>query len=375
MKISNETRVGILAAFAIVIVILGINFLKGRSVFSRDMYFYAKFHDVGGLAASNPVMLYGVKIGQVDRLTFLKATPVDTTIRYNLEVELKSLNQKLASSSNAVQKDSIQKQIVSYSKNLDHYTQRVEVKFHVYGDVEFPANSSAKINSDLLGSKTLEIVPGNAVMVAKANDTLAGLIEPSLSEALSKTVSPIKDKVETLVSSIDTVVNSMNDVFNDKTKNDLKGSFAAIKPTVQNIEEATAKLNVFVGDETGRMHDIIANIDKITHDFTQYHTALSRGIDNFASISDTLRAMNLKRTITETTTAISSVNDLLQKVKNGNGTLGKLVSDDKLYYNLVSATKNMDKLVSDIKANPHKYFAPLGKKPGKPEVYKMDTAK
>ncbi len=374
MKISNETRVGILASFAIVIVILGINFLKGKSVFSRDVYFYAKFHDVEGLAASNPVILYGVKIGQVDKLTFLKSNPIDTVQRYNLEIQLRALNQKLSASQGPAQKDSIQKQIETCTRSLDHYTQRVEVKFHVYNDVEFPANSVAKINSDLLGSKTLEIVPGNAISVAKANDTLAGLVEPSLPEALSKTVSPIKDKVETLVSSIDTVVNSLNDVFNDKTKNDLKGSFAAIRPTVQNIEEATAKLNAFVGDETGRMHDIMANIDKITHDFTMYHTALSRGIDNFASISDTLRAMNLKKTITETTTAISSVNDILQKVKSGDGTLGKLVSDDKLYNNLVSATRNMDKLVSDIKANPHKYFAPLGKR-GKPEVYKIDTAR
>jgi len=374
LKISNETRVGILATFAIVIVILGVNFLRGKNVFSGNVVFYAKYHDVVGLAASNPVMLYGVKVGQVDQLTFLKVSPSDTTIRYGLEMRLRDLNQKLFASSPGPQKDSVQKSIAACNHNLEPYTQRVEVKFHVFADVQFPANSSAKINSDLLGSKTLEIVPGNATTFARTNDTLAGLIEPSLTEALSKTVSPIKDKVETLVSSIDTVVNSLNDVFNDKTKNDLKGSFAAIKPTVQNIEEATAKLNAFVGDETGRMHDIMANIDKITHDFTTYHTALSRTIDNFASISDTLRAMNLKKTINETTSAVSSVNDMLQKIKSGDGTLGKLVNDDKLYNSLVSATRNMDKLVSDIKANPHKYFAPLGKR-GKPEVYKIDTAR
>ena len=375
MKISNETRVGILATFAIVIVILGINFLRGKSVFSRNVVFYAKYHDVVGLAASNPVMLYGVKVGQVDQLVFLKVSPTDTTIRYGLEMKIKDLTKQLFAAQSASQKDSIQKAIATCNRNLGPYTERVEVRFHVFGDVQFPANSSAKINSDLLGGKTLEIVPGNATAFAKANDTLTGLIEPSLTEALSKTVSPIKDKVETLVSSIDTVVNSLNDVFNDKTKNDLRGSFAAIKPTIQNIEDATATLKTFVGDETGRMHDIMANIDKITHDFTTYHTALSRGIDNFASISDTLRAMNLKKTITETTNAITSVNDLLQKVKSGDGTLGKLVNDDKLYNDLVSATKNMDKLVSDIKANPHKYFAPLGKRPSKPEVYKMDTAR
>jgi len=374
LKISNETRVGILAACAIVIVILGVNFLRGKDLFSKNTTYYAKFHNVVGLAASNPVMLYGVKIGQVDQLRFLKVSPTDTLIRHELEVKLKALDQRLAIAQNHAQKDSIQKAIDICNRELDPYTQRVEVRFHVSGDVKFPANSAAKINSSILDSKTLEIVPGNSVEFARGNDTLAGLIELSLPETLSKTVSPIKDKVEALVSSIDTVVNSLNDVFDNKTKNDLKGSIAAIKPTVENIEQATATLNSFVTNETGRMHDILANIDKIAKDFNDYHTAISRSINNFASISDTIRAMNLKKTITETTSAISSVNEMLQKIKNGEGTLGKLVTDDKLYYNLVSATRNMDKLVSDIKTNPHKYFAPLGKR-GKPEVYKMDTAR
>ena len=375
MKLSNETKVGILATCAIIIVILGINFLRGKNLFSRNVIYYAKFHNVVGLAASNPVMLYGVKIGQVDQLRFLKVSPTDTLIRHELEVKLKSLNQKLVMAQTSAQKDSLQKAIADCNRDLNPYTQRVEVRFHVSSDVQFPANSAAKINSSILDSKTLEIMPGNSVQFAKANDTLAGLIELSLPETLSKTVSPIKDKVEALVSSIDTVVNSLNDVFNDKTKNDLKGSIAAIRPTVQNIEQATATLNSFVTNETGRMHDILANIDKIAKDFNDYHTAISRSINNFASISDTLRAMNLKKTITETTSAISSINEMLQKIKSGQGTLGKLVTDDKLYYNLVSATRNMDKLVSDIKANPHKYFAPLGKRPGKPEIYKLDTAR
>src|SRR6185437_5465757 len=148
-------------------------------------------------------------------------------------VKLKALDQRLAIAQNHAQKDSIQKAIDICNRELDPYTQRVEVRFHVSGDVKFP---------------------GNSVEFARGNDTLAGLIELSLPETLSKTVSPIKDKVEALVSSIDTVVNSLNDVFDNKTKNDLKGSIAAIKPTVENIEQATATLNSFVTNETGRMH-------------------------------------------------------------------------------------------------------------------------
>jgi len=329
VKINNETKVGILATFAIVIVILGVNFLKGNNVFTTNVTLYAKFKDVGGLSASNTVMLYGVKIGQVDQLDFLQNQP-----------------------------------------------NRVQVKFHVYRNVSFPVNSIAKINSDLLGAKTLEIVPGNATTFVKSSDTLVGAVEPSLPEALSKTVSPIKNKVEALVSSIDTIVLSINEVLNEKTKKDLKGAVASIGPTIRNIETTTESLSNFITSETGRFHDIINNIDKISKNVSSYNASITKAIDNIASMTDTIRAMNLTKTIKETTKAITNVNDLLDKVKSGQGTLGKLVTDDKLYYDLVSATRNIDKLVYDLKVNPHKYLAPLGKRSsGKVEPYKVDTAK
>ena len=58
MKLSNETKVGLLAIVAIVVLVLGFNFLKGSSVFSSPPTLYAKFADIGSLEKSNPVFLY-----------------------------------------------------------------------------------------------------------------------------------------------------------------------------------------------------------------------------------------------------------------------------------------------------------------------------
>jgi phospholipid/cholesterol/gamma-HCH transport system substrate-binding protein len=55
----------------------------------------------------------------------------------------------------------------------------------------------------------------------------------------------------------------------------------------------------------------------------------------------------------ETTT--ESLNSVLAKVKNGEGTLGKLVQDDRLYNHMDSLSMNLNLLVKDLRENPQRY--------------------
>src|SRR5687768_15366167 len=68
MKISNETKVGILAIVALTILILGFNFLKGQTLFSKSVALYAVFPNAGSLSKSNEVKINGLPIGKVYEL-------------------------------------------------------------------------------------------------------------------------------------------------------------------------------------------------------------------------------------------------------------------------------------------------------------------
>ncbi len=48
MKITNETKIGALASVAIVFLILGFNFLKGKDLFEHRKKIYAVFNNVDG---------------------------------------------------------------------------------------------------------------------------------------------------------------------------------------------------------------------------------------------------------------------------------------------------------------------------------------
>lgn len=309
LKISNETKVGILATFAIVIVILGINFLKGKNVFSRNVILYSFYPNVDGLSASNPVLMHGLKVGQVDELELDK-----------------------------------------------HGKDNILVKFHIQGEVTIPKNTVAKIvSSDLLGSKAIELVPGNSRSLAERYDTLPGVVEMSLTESINKVVAPVKQKVEKLITSVDTVVTTLNSVFNEQAKHDLQTSFHSVRASLQNLESTTGEVNTFVTGETGRIRNILASVNHITEQLDKSAPAINRAIENFAAISDSVRAANLQQTITKLNQTISQVNTIMDKAQRGEGTLGKLLSDDKLYNNLQDASKDLDKLIVDLKANPGRY--------------------
>src|SRR4249919_1593883 len=65
MKISNETKIGALTTIAVVFLILGFNFLKGKSVLKTGFFLYAKYSDLKKLGSSNPVYANGLQIGTV----------------------------------------------------------------------------------------------------------------------------------------------------------------------------------------------------------------------------------------------------------------------------------------------------------------------
>jgi phospholipid/cholesterol/gamma-HCH transport system substrate-binding protein len=333
LKVSNEFKVGVLASITIVLIILGVNFLKGNEFFSKSTILYIKLPHTGGINAANPVMLYGVKIGQVDKVELLNET-----------------------------------------------TNKTLVTFHINTKVRIPSNSLVKVasGSGLLEGRVLEIKEGDAKTYASSKDTLKGQIELSLTESISATVAPVKAKVENLLSSVDTVIGSLNDILDQNSAKNLQSSFSSLRATLANLEATTGKINNLVNDNfSAKFNAIMASVQHITDNINSYNGKISHAIDNFSAMSDSLRAINLKKTIDDANNVISNINNLLTKADKGEGSLGMLINDKALYKNLRNASANLDKLIYDMKANPDRYvtFSLVHINKKKAAKYVPDTAK
>lgn len=319
MKLSKEVKTGLVVLITIVLFIYGFNLLKGRNLLGHERKYYVVYHNVDGLVSSNPVVVNGLKVGQVKSLLFAPGT-----------------SGKIIAT------------IIVTQKELD-----------------IQSNTIARIfSSDLLGSKAinLDLKPGGRIM--QNGDTLIGETEQSLSKIVDQRIEPLRKKVESLVGSIDSVMIGFNAVLDKDGRSNLSKSFESIRKAIATFEKTSVRLDELVASEQAKVSKILSKVEIITTTFANNSEQLGNVIKNFSTISDSLAKSNIATTINNATAALGRVSEVMDKINKGEGSLGLLVNDKKLYNHLDSASVSLDKLLEDLKARPGRYvhLSVFGKK-------------
>lgn len=309
MKISDESKVGIFAVFAFTILILGFNLLKGRGTFTSSNTYFAYYENINGLQPSNPIVLQGHRIGKI----------------YSIEFD-------------------------------DEKPGKVKVTLSVKEPIDFKEGTIARIvDLDILGAKAIEIIQGNGSKIIESRGTFIGETSKGLGEVIDKTLKPVTDQ-------LNITLEEFNRILDEGTSNNLKESIENLKSSTEDIRLITQKMNRNKVIE--RLSAILANIDAITQTIKSNQEEIDNFLENLSAISDSVQASKLAQTINESYELVNHVNLILEKVNKGEGSLGQLVNDDKLYENLEKTTKNLNVLIEDLKKNPSRYvnFSIFGKK-------------
>ena len=310
MKLKREAKLALTAIAAVLILIWGINFLKGSSLFESKSIFYGVYNSVEGLKVSSGVVYRGYQVGQVISIQF-------TGERYD----------------------------------------KVLVKFSVNKGLELPSNSLAMIQSaDLMGSKVVDLIPGDSPVFAVSGDTLTSKIEQGLMEQVSRQMLPLKQKAERLLGSLDSVMVIVQGVFNEETKKNLSNSFASIDRTLRNLEGASSNLDTLMQSESARVSEILRNINSITANLSDNNEEISNILGNFSAISDSLRGASLGEMLTNVDNILAHVDTIFAKINRGEGTIGALVKDNDLYYNLNQVSENLNRLLVEFRYNPRRFI-------------------
>ena len=303
MKITNETKVGILAAFSIAVLIIGYNFLKGNAIFSSETVLYARYTHVDGLAVSKPVLINGFQIGRVDKLVLQPNGEIVATLK-------------------------------------------------IKGKYDIPKNSIARLEgTDLLGSKAIVMDLGTGRDFAQDGDTLNANVAANLMEA----VEPVQKKAQLLIGKMDSILTSVNTILNPDFQKNVNKSFNSIAATLSSLEGTSKKVDGLVGTEGRRISAILANAESISANLKNNNEKINAILGNINTITDQVAAANFKQTIDNANKAVADLQGIVSKVNNGQGTLGLLVNDTKMYDNLNNASKNLDNLIIDLKENPKRY--------------------
>ena len=310
MKIRREAKLALTALAAVFILIWGINFLKGSSLFESKSTFYGVYDSVEGLKVSSGVIYRGYQVGQVISIQF-------TGERFD----------------------------------------QVLVKFSVDKGLELPSNTLAMIQSaDLMGSKVVALVPGDSHVTAVSGDTLRSQVERGLMEQVSQQMLPLKQKAERLLGSLDSVLLIVQGLFNEETKKNLSNSFGSIDRTLRNLEGASGNLDTLIQGESARISSILQDVNSITGNLRNNNEEISNILGNVSAISDSLRQASLHQTLMSLDYILATTDSIMNKINRGEGTIGALLNDNDLYYNLNQVSENLNRLLVEFRYNPKRFI-------------------
>lgn len=310
----------------IVLLIFGINYLKGLDLLQRRNIYHAVYPDVSGINDATPVVYHGYKVGQV------------------IGTEL-----------------------------MPDGSGRIDVSFQINEDrLKITKDSKAELFSADLFSRAVRIQLGTGAL-AERGDTLHGGAEMSLTESVSSQIDPLKRKAETMLANVDSVLTSFQLILNENARGDIDASFTNLRGTLENINATTKKLDDLVGKESNRISSIMANVDKVSGNLVANNEHLTNILANADSATAALANGRLERMMANLEGTSNELKATMDKINGGEGTLGKLMTDDSLYVNLNAATHQMDLLMEDLRLNPHRYLSIFGRKDKLPKLSGSDV--
>ena len=322
MKYTKEIKIGFIATLSIVLIIVGVNFLKGSSFFGGDDIYYGYFNESGGLMPASSVAVNGVSVGKVTTIEFI---PTEKTNR------------------------------------------RVRVTFNIQNhDIKLPKGVRIEIGSlDLFNKAIILQFPENISKGYLPNRSkIQGEVAKDMMQQMQAYADPITKKLNKLMNNVDRVVGSFAEFWDTTATSEIQGSLFEIRTAVKRFGKLTGDVEGLVADERLKLSSIMYNVLSITENLNKNNREISSILGNTKRITDDMVSADFKGTISDAHRVINTLNKTLEEAEKGNGNLSKLLKDEALYNDLVKSNIKLQELLIDVKENPKRYvhFSVFGRK-------------
>ncbi|MFY7652119.1 MAG: MlaD family protein [Chitinophagaceae bacterium] len=317
MKISNETKVGALTAIAITLLILGFNFLKGKSVFKTGFFVTAQFENTQGIMISNAVYINGFQVGSV----------------YDIE---------------------------SVDANLSKLLVTIKLK----SAFQIPINSIAEIKASALGASSMVISLGDSKQYLPSGGELKTKESKGLMASISEKLDPLSAQLSTTLNSLNAVLQNLQQTLDANAKNNLQKTLENLAATSQNLNATTASLNKMLDPQNGSLTASVKNVQSITKNLADNNQRITQTLQNVEQTTNQLAKANIDKTVENLNHTVKELNEVLQKIDSKEGSLGLLINDKTLYNNLNNTLRSSNILLDDLRLHPKRYvnISVFGKK-------------
>ncbi|MEM9991272.1 MAG: hypothetical protein AAF738_05870, partial [Bacteroidota bacterium] len=245
-------------------------------------------------------------------------------------------------------------------------------------DLPIPKNTTAVIATmDFLGDKNIILDfagPCNGANCAQNGDYIQGTTKGVMASMVG-TPTEVEKYVDVVKNGMNEVLDSLGQATNDE--NSVLGkTLSDVDAILKNLKVTTNSLNTLIQRNSGRIDNMMGDLTTLTNTLEQRNGEIASIIMSADTFSKQLAKMDLTSTLENTEGAIQSLNTTLNstdkaigelsgiitQVKEGDGTVAKLLNDSDLYNQLNRTAKNVDLLMQDFRLNPKRYTTVLRKK-------------
>lgn len=307
----REIKVGLFFLVVVAMVIGGIQFLKGRGILHIDQEFVVYYDNVRGLAPSDDVVVNGLVVGKISTLEL---------------------------------------------KEHDGET-KVKVTFTLDNSIEMTEGSQAKlVGPDFLGETHIDLMlkQGNAAL--PSGSTIEALYDATIFDELAT----VSQDLDPILQHADSLLVNVNKLFastitaSDVTLNALVTDIDRLVNTYDTLGQQTNRMLEGKGDQIG---EVLMNLNSITLNLKSQTEVLSGILENVDTLTSSLARVDFENTVNRLDDALISVHTLIDTIQYGEGSLHKLISEDTLHQELLSAVQSLDALLLDLKENPSRYVS------------------
>lgn len=292
--LNKEFVIGICVIVAIVILIFGIDYLKGINLFSPANFYYASYDNVAGLEISSPVTVDGYKVGQVREIQFDYEKPGKIKV------------------------------VLALDKKL-----------HI------PVGTKATMGTTLMSGNFIALSLGDSSEMLPIGGEIESLGSTDFMTSLSEDVMPA---VNQILPKVDSLLYNLNRLAGDPA---LLSSIQRLDLITGNVADATNGLKSTMNKDIPL---VMRNAKSITE-------GLDSVVDNLGILSAQLRTLPLNTTVDNVNALTANLTQFSNQLNDKNSTLGMLMNDPALYDKLNRVAADVDSLIVDIKKNPKRYIS------------------
>lgn len=290
----------------------------------------ARFRTVGGVGVGDPVVLRGVKVGRVEAIRLAADDWVEADLRLITTADLPTTPIAIAASAS------------------------------LFGEWQVAVLDSARAPDDPEVRRLLhEAAEG-------ANGRWPGATLPDIGQLTAQ--------ASRIAGDVATVTNRVEGLIDSSTVQDIRGSVTDLREMTRQLlaftERQTASMNRVVGNAATGSDDIARASGHLQATLSRIDSSTSSGelsalVTDAREASAQLRAASQDlRLLTGAASdqrdrlvnIVGTTEQILTRLERGEGTLGLLSSDSTLYREATLTVVQLRTLLSDIQANPRRYF-------------------